>query len=210
MKEYNITIPSSWDEITLEMFDGITLAEGNPYDKTVEILNVLTGLPEDELRSMPAVVLESSGMNEKLAFLSKEPRKRMPQEKYSTGKNKYTVSLYPAKWTAAQYLDYNSVLGGGEQKKLARIIACFCIPEGKKYGEGYDFESVVNDLYHNMPVTVAMGYASFFQLQLTSFVKALSAYTEKKKKKLTRKQVNRSYKKSQKEVSTKSGTPSSL
>lgn len=207
MKEYNISVPSSWDEITLEMFDGIALAEGNPYDKTIEILNVLTGIPENELKNMPAIVLESSGINEKLSFLAKEPRKKMPQEKITLNGSNFIVNLYPAKWTAAQYLDYNSVLASGERKKLARIIACFTVPEGKKYGEDYDFDKVVDTIYEFMPVTLAMGYAGFFQLQLTSFVKALSAYSERKKKKLTRRQVSRLYKKSQKEASTQSGIP---
>lgn len=210
MKEYNISVPSSWDEITLEMFDGISLAEGNPYDKTIEILNVLTGIPENELKNMPAVVLESSGINEKLSFLAKEPRKKMPQEKITLNGNNFIVNLYPAKWTAAQYLDYNSVLASGERKKLAKIIACFTVPEGKKYGEDYDFDKVVDTIYEFMPVTIAIGYASFFQLQLTSFVKALSAYSERKKKRLTRRQANRLSKKVQKEVSTQSGIPSSL
>lgn len=210
MKEYNISVPSRWDEITLEMFDGISLAEGNPYDKTIEILNVLTGIPENELKNMPAIVLESSGINEKLSFLTKEPRKKMPQEKITLNGSDFIVNLYPAKWTAAQYLDYNSVLASGERKKLARIIACFTVPEGKKYGEDYDFDKVVDTIYEYMPITLAMGYASFFQLQLTSFVKALSAYSERKKKRLTRRQANRLSKKSQKEASTQSGIPSSL
>ena len=192
MKELNISVPSSWDEITLEMFDGISAAEGNPFEKTVSILNVLTGLSEEELRSLPATVFEGTGLNAKLGFLATEIRKRMPQEKYNTPNGKYTVSLYPQKWTAAQYLDYNTVLAGEDKKKLARIIACFTVPEGKKYGEGYDFESVVNDIYENMPVTVAMGYAGFFQLLLTSFTRALSAYSDRRKKKSTRRQESRS------------------
>lgn len=192
MKEIDMNVPTSWDEITLEMFDGITLADGNPYEKTVSILNVLTGLSEDEIRKMPAVTLEAAGINKKLAFLAKEPRKRMPQEKYSTKNFKYNVSVNPNKWTAAQYLDYCTVLSGGETKKIARLIACFTVPEGCKYGDGYDFERVVDDLYENMPITVALGYSGFFQLQLTSYEKALSAYMEKKSRKSTRRRESRS------------------
>jgi hypothetical protein len=208
MKEYDFNIPTSWDEITLKMFEEISLAEGNPYERTVDILNILTGISEEELKVMPAVMLETSGINEKLGFLSTAPHKSMPNEKYSTKTRKYTVSLYPAKWTAAQYLDYSAALMTGDSKKLAKIIACFCVPEGHKYGDGYDFDEVVNDLYENMPITIALGYSSFFQLQLTSFVKALSAYTEKKKKRLTRRQASRLMKRTQEKLSTKSGTHS--
>ena len=210
MKELNINIPSSWDEITLEMFDSLTPSESNPYEKTVEILNVLTGLSKEEINKLPATFLESSGLLEKIKFLQQEPRKKMPQEIFKTPTTKYHVNVYPGKWTAAQYLDYNTTISNNVTKKMARLIACFTVPDGKKYGEDYDFERVVDDIYENMPVTLAMGYASFFQLQLTSFAKALSAYSDRKKKRLTRRQVNRLSKKVQKEVSTQSGTPSSL
>lgn len=210
MKELELNIPTSWDEITLKMFDEIVRAEGNPYEKTVSILETLSGIDEKVLRELPAITLESSGLNKKLEFLTKEPIKRAPGEKLKLNGKNYNVGLYPAKWTAAQYLDYNTVLGSGEQKKLARIIACFAVPEGKKYGD-YDYEAVVNELYEHLPVTIAMGFASFFQLQLHAFVKALSAYTEKKKKRLTRKQVNLLLKKPVRQIkaSMSNGTHSS-
>jgi hypothetical protein len=208
MKELNFTMPSSWDEVTLEMFDVITSNEENPYEKIQDILEILTGLPKSEIKELPATVLESAEINKKLSFMTKEPRKRMPVEKLTLNGKRYVMSLYPAKWTAAQYLDYNAVLGGGPQKKMAKLVACFCVPEGKKYGEGYDFDRLVDEIYEHMPVTVAMGFSSFFQLQLTSYVKALSAYTEKKKKKSTRKPASRLKRKSLRQDSTTSGTPS--
>lgn len=207
MKELNFTMPSSWDEVTLEMFDVITSNEENPYEKIQDILEILTGLPKSEIKELPATILESAEINQKLSFMTKEPMKRMPVEKLTLNGKRYVMSLYPAKWTAAQYLDYNAVLGGGPQKKMAKLVACFCVPEGKKYGEGYDFDKLVDEIYKHMPVTVAMGFSSFFQLQLTSYVKALSAYTEKKKKKSTRKLASR-LKKNLRKGSTTNGTPS--
>lgn len=208
MKEINITLPTSWDEVTLEMFDVITAKEENPYEKLTDILEILTGLPKSEIKELPATVLESSGLNQKLSFMTREPRKRMPSEKLTLNGKRYNVSLYPAKWTAAQYLDYNSVLGGSGDKKMAKLIACFTVPEGKKYGEGYDFDALVDEIYSHMPITVAMGYAGFFHLQLQASVGALKAYTEKKRKKSTRRLASRLSKKNRKKDSTTSGTPS--
>lgn len=208
MKELNITLPSSWDEVTLEMFDVITSEESNPYEKITDILEIMTGLPKSEIKDLPATVLESAKLNEKLSFMTKEPRKKMPVEKYTLNGKKYIMSLYPAKWTAAQYLDYNAVLGGGPQKKMAKCVACFMVPEGKKYGEGYDFDRLVDEIYENMPITVAMGFSSFFQLQLQAYVGALRAYTERKKKKSTHRRASRSKRKSLRQDSTTSGTHS--
>ena len=96
----------------------------------------------------------------------------------------------------------------GDNRKIAMIIACFAVPMGHVYGDGYDFDSVVDEIYKYMPITVALGYASFFQLQLHAFAKALAAYTEKKKKKSTRKQGNLFSRKNREKGSTRSGTPS--
>lgn len=209
MKQLELNIPESWDEITLEMFDEISNLEGNPYDNTVKILEAITGTDAAELKKIPAIYLESSGINQKLMFLTKEPKKRIPNENLTLNGKEYKVCLYPAKWTAAQYLDYTAVLQGGAQKKMAKLIACFTIPSGKKYGEDYDFDKVVDEIYHNMPITVALGYAGFFQLQLSSFAKALTAYSMKRKKRLTLRRENRLYRKSLREASTKSGIHSS-
>lgn len=195
MKELEIKIPTSWDEVTLRMFDEISAADGNPIDKTVTILQTLTGIDRKTLNGLPATFLETSGVMEGLSFLQHEPKKRVPAEKLTLNNKRYTVGLYPQKWTAAQYLDYTTVLQQGDNKKLARIVACFCVPEGKKYGEGYDFEQLVDELYDNMSITLALGYSGFFHLLLTSFEKALSAYTERKKRKSTRRQGNRSKRK---------------
>lgn len=209
MKELELNIPESWDEITLEMFDEISNLEGNPYDNTIHILETITGADSEDIKKLPAIYLESSGINKKLSFLASEPKKRVPSEKLTLNGIEYKVNLYPAKWTAAQYLDYTAVLQGGPNKKMAKLIACFTVPSGKKYGEDYDFDKVVDEIFHYMPVTVALGYAGFFQLQLSSFAKALTAYSMKRRKRLTRRQESRLFRRRLKEASTKSGTHSS-
>lgn len=209
MKEITLNIPSSWDEVTIKQFTKVTLAEGNVYEKMITVLSALTDTPEDDIRTLPATWVEQYGVSEKLAFLMKEPVKKMPLDKLTLNGKKYEVQLYPAKWTAAQYLDYCSVMGEENDKKIARIIACFCIPEDKKYGEGYDFDKVVNEIYSFMPITTALGYAGFFQLQLESFAKAIRRYTSRKKnRRLTRRQAGRLTKRGPKADSTPNGTAS--
>lgn len=207
MKEISFDIVSSWSDVTLEMFDQLTQITGdNPFERVPKLLSILSTLSEDEIKALPAHVLENGGIMEKLNFITKEPKPEMPSETVVINGKKYEMSLYPAKWTAGQYLDYSSVMGVETDKKLAKIIACFCVPEGHKYGDGYDFDEVTKSVYKNMSITQALGYSSFFLLQLTAFGKALVSYSEKKQKRLTRKQAKRKMRKTRRAGSTSSGT----
>lgn len=206
MKEISFDIVSSWSEVTLEMFDQLTQITGdNPFERVPKLLSILSTLSEEEIKALPAYVLESGGIMEKLNFMTKEPKPEMPSENIVIDGKKYEMSLYPAKWTAGQYLDYSSVIGVETDKKLAKIIACFCVPEGHKYGDGYDFDEVTKSIYKNMSITQALGYSSFFLLQLTAFGKALVSYSAKKQKRLTRKQAKKMMRKRQAD-SMSSGT----
>lgn len=209
MKEISFEIISSWSEVTLEMFDQITQITGeNPYEKIPKLLSILSTLSEDEIKALPALTLQQIALTDKLEFLTKEPKPEMPAEKITLSGKKFNVSLYPAKWTAGQYLDYTSVTGVDTDRKLAKIIACFCIPEGHKYGDDYDFDDVIKVIYKNMSIEQALGYASFFQLQLTAFERALVSYSVKKQERLIRK-MEKKMRKKYRSGSTPSGIHSS-
>lgn len=211
MKEISLNIPSGWREVTVETFDELArISTENPYENTVRILSVLSDTPDDEIRKLPAMALENAGMSQKLSFLTKAPVPDVPCEKITLNGKYYKVCLYPAKWTAGQYLDYTSVLQMPENKKIAKLVACFMVPEGMEYGNGYEFDDVVNEIYKYMPITTALGFSSFFQLQLKSFAKALKDFSARKKKRLTRRQANRMKRKARRADSTPSGTTSSL
>ena len=205
MTELNFSIITSWSEVTLEMFDQITQVTGTPYEQIPKLLSILSSATEDDIRSVPVLLLDSAGVSEKLSFLSKQPKKMMPAEKITLKGKKYNMSLYPAKWTAGQYLDYSSVMSADTDRKFAKLIACFCVPEGKKYGEDYDFDEVVNIIYKNMSIEQALGYADFFALQLKSFAGALRDFSARKKNRLTLRQ-ERKLKKKLQAGSTSNGT----
>ena len=48
-KEYNVTIPKGWDEVTISMFEDLSSAmknaKGNPYSISVESISVLCDIP---------------------------------------------------------------------------------------------------------------------------------------------------------------------
>lgn len=209
MKEISFEIISSWSEVTLEIFDQITQVTGdNPYERIPKMLSILSTLSEDEIKALPALAFEKAALTGKLEFLTKEPKPEMPAEKITLGGKKFNMSLYPAKWTAGQYLDYSSVMNVDTDRKLAKIVACFCIPEGKKYGEDYDFDEVIKVIYKNMSIEQALGYAGFFQLQLTALGRALVSCSQKEKERLIRR-AEKKMRKKYRSGSTPSGIHSS-
>lgn len=184
-----ITIPGSWGEVSIakvtELNNALEKAGENPYEISAAIIAVLSDVPLNEVRKWPVSVMNSPEMKKALEFTGTEPKKRMPSESIKINGRKYTVHLYPQKWTAGMWLDYTSAAKmENDVKKMARMIACFTVPEGMEYGEGYDFDKVVDEINDHMDIETAYGMTSFFQLTLASFVKALSLYSEREMKRL--------------------------
>ena len=193
-------VPKSWGEVSLRVFEDLSKAvavnPSNPYELTARTIAALTQKPYDEVRQWPVSVLGSSELADALSFVNKEPKKRMPSEKIVLDGKEFKVCIYPQKWSAGQWLDYTSVAKDeNENQKMAKLIACFTIPDGHEYGKGYDFDEIVETINDNMDIETALGLANFFQLQFDAFTKALAAYSARKLKKLlksTRKQARRS------------------
>lgn len=200
---YEVNIPKGWHEVSLKKFEELSTvidkSSGNPYEITARTIAVLTGLDYETIRKWPVSVLNSTELAKSLRFVTTEPQKRMPDDTVILGGKMYKVFLYPQKWTAGQWLDYTSVMKDeNTNAKLARIIACFVVPKGCEYGEGYEYDDVVKAINENIDIETALGMAGFFQLEFSAFVKALLAYSERKTKRLKRsirKQENRSSKK---------------
>ena len=62
-------------------------------------------------------------------------------------------------------------------------MSCFFVPEGKAYGEGYDLETVKDDIM-DMPVTVVNDIANFWQSMYKRFIRLSLASLRLKARKL--------------------------
>lgn len=187
--EYQVKIPSGWNEVSLRMFNDLNeamkKAGGNPYQISLESISILCDIPLDEVKSWPVNSFKTSGLQEALKFVLEKPKKAIPSEKIKLNGKEYNVCLYPQKWTAGQYLDYTTVMSmENVSDQMARILACFIVPKGCEYGKGYDFEDLVNEINDNMDIETALGISDFFLLEFSSFVKALTRYSEKKIRRL--------------------------
>lgn len=161
-----MTMPGGYDSLPLGRFlkvDAVLREPGlSDDDRTVAMLAALCGVGEEEVLALP--LDEFARLNIRSAFLLHPPK--APEGRHIPGRYRLGgLVLVPVtdvrKFTAGQYIDYNAFAGKGDAF-LPNVIACFLVPDGKAYGEGYDIAEVARAVTDYMPVTEAFALAAFF------------------------------------------------
>lgn len=179
----DIKIATSWDDVTLEQFDRLQEIDKDDVFATADILSILTGLDAEELLKLPSD--EYMMLCNKINFLNDMPRTCIPEPKLKLGDVVFNVTLAPQDMTAEQFLEYKSILMADKiDRKTARLMMCFMIPEGCKYNDGnYKIDEMLDLIYKHMSVVEVTAYANFFMIQYQAYTKAMLEYSERKIKK---------------------------
>ena len=175
-----INVPTSWSEISLEVMDKIAeISNNNSYtdeQRETDIIKLLTGITDDEIDNMN--IVDYQKILNSLKFLNQPISKVLPQASIELNNKTYSVLLYPSRMTAAQFLDYKTIMASDMNHKTARLIACFVVPEGSKYADdSYNPDDVVNDIYKYMSIEYAYGLTFFFEIQYRAFATGILAYS---------------------------------
>lgn len=175
-----INVPTSWSEISLETMDKIAeISNNSSYtdeQRETDIIKLLTGLTDDEIDNMN--IVDYQKILNSLKFLNQPISKVLPKDSIELNNKTYNVLLYPSRMTAAQFLDYKTIMASDMNHKTARLIACFVVPEGSKYADdSYNPEDVVNDIYKYMSIEYAYGLTFFFESQYKAFATGILAYS---------------------------------
>jgi hypothetical protein len=141
-----ITIKNSWESLTFAEFEQliqISDAEIPETYKTAHLISILTGLSVDEVESLPIPIYMK--LTPALAFLNTTPPEIKHKNEYTVNGRKYIVHAEVDKICTAQFLDYT---GYGKDKPVSttKMASCFLVPEGHKYGDGYDIAQVWFDI----------------------------------------------------------------
>ena len=181
-----INVPTSWSEITLEAMDKIAEISNNSIytdeQRETEFIKLLTGITDDDIDNMN--IVEYQKILNSLKFLNQPISKVLPKDSIELNNKTYNVLLYPSRMTAAQFLDYKTIMASDMNHKTARLIACFVVPEGSKYADDtYNPDDVVNDIYKYMSIEYAYGLTFFFESQYKAFATGILAYSIKEIKK---------------------------
>ena len=175
-----INVPTSWSEISLEVMDKIAeISNNSTYtdeQRETEIVKLLTGITDDEIDNMN--IVDYQKILNSLKFLNQPISKVLPQASITLNNKTYSVLLYPSRMTAAQFLDYKTIMVSDMNHKTARLIACFVVPKGAKYADDtYNPDDVVNDIYKYMSIEYAYGLTFFFEIQYRAFATGILAYS---------------------------------
>lgn len=97
-----------------------------------------------------------------IQFLNNAYEPKKVKRKYTVGDRDYEVELDPRHMQANQYIDYQTFIKDPDNH-LCNIAACFLIPAGKKYNNGYDVLNEAEYLYEHLTVDVLQDIFFFFQ-----------------------------------------------
>lgn len=168
-----IKIKNSWESLTYgEYMQLVQIGEANIPEnyKTTHLLSILTGESVEDLESLQITTFMK--LLPHLQFLNEKPKDVEHKNEYEVNGRKYIVQADVDKICTAQFLDYSSYIkekydtNGPNTVKLA---SCFLVPEGHKYGDGYDVNQVWNDIT-DMSFLDVKALAFFLQLQYASYI----------------------------------------
>ena len=157
-----------WDDVSIGQYlemENILKKEGDTLSKALDLLQILTGtdyskVPIDEYMEKVA----------ELSFLQTDvPTIDLPNEIALNGR-KYTLKNDVDKITASQFIDYNNYIQSEDDDKIIKIVGTFIIPKGHIYGDGYEFDTVMEDA-KDIPLPIANSIAFFLRKQSNKSLK---------------------------------------
>ena len=190
-----ITVPTSWDDITLKTFQEIEryYADTDKKFNVIDVIDILIDKDRDFIMTLPEVFL--SHILEKLEFLQTKPEEKEPRnwveikgERYTVNtQNKLKVGEYVAADTAMKADKYN----------YAAILAVLCRKDGEVYDSKFENELLEDriKMFEDVPVVDVLPIVSFFlNLWLASQIPSRLSSTIREGIDLTRSNIENSAK----------------
>lgn len=159
-----ITVPSSWNEITLKKYQEIEAFYDESQDNfnVMDVLHIMIDKDIDYINSLPAEFLDI--ILDKLSFLSEKPDFGEPTNKITINNEIYTVH-FENQLKVGEYIAADTILKN-DKHNYAALLAILCRKDGEIYDSKFENE-VIEDrikLFENQPVIKVMGLIQFFFL----------------------------------------------
>lgn len=174
----------SWNDVSITDWKKLRdISEENisEAEKNVATLAVLCEVSEDELWDMP--VGELQRLQNGIDWIGKfDFNKKASHKRITIGGEKYNITTDLNKLTVAAYVDYQLYINDRDNH-MGDILACFIVPEGKTYGNGYDVQELAKKIEDT--VSIVFWNEIFFSLLRNSLysIKAMQIYLTYRQKK---------------------------
>ena len=162
--------------------DAILQSDKEEIDKQVAIIALLSGETEQDILALP--LADYAALAAKTDFLRQECPPVTAPARVVVGGRAYIPVKDFTKVTTAQYVDFQTFSKGGTQK-LPELLAVLLVPDGKAYGDGYDFADVVADV-RTLPLPVALSLVGFFFAALSQSIEVSLTSLGERSRKMTR------------------------
>lgn len=186
----------NWKEITINVYQRLVDAVNsveitddetlNNINKEIAMLAVLCECDEDEIAGISKN--EFVRLSNECNFLSEMPKVKIT-DKYVINGKKYEVFLSLRDMNMSQYIDFQTFYKD-TNKYFKELLAIFLLPVGKKYGEGYNIEEVIDDIGNHLSIVDANSILFFFVIAYRSLTKVMLNYSIKQMKKAMKKEKN--------------------
>lgn len=177
----------NWNEISINTFEklqGLFNLEKtgdelmDNLNMNISMLSILCDVDEDTIANLSTN--DFTELSKQCMFINQMPKAKI-KDKYKINGQMYEVQFNVEDMTMSQYIDFQTFIKEKE-KYLKNICACFLIPKGKKYGEGYKISEVVEDIGNSFSIVDAHSIFFFFTLLFQSLTRATLACLVKKMK----------------------------
>ena len=161
----------NWNQITLKQYLQIQeayTANCSEYEKAGKLVKIILG---KDIEEIPITQIDHY-INQITALLNTPMPKVSIKKKYVINNHTYTLSPEIEDMTTSQFWDFTEY--SKDPKNIAKVLACFLIPEGKKYGE--DREVVLADM-EELSIVDVNCIAFFLLNRLKQLQRTIMAYS---------------------------------
>lgn len=164
----------SWNEVTIKdlmkIRDIDSLQMATPEEKNLKVASLIAGIPYDTMIQIPLADVRK--YMDGTEFLLHAPESVKARRSYTINGRKYNLFKNVEEMTVAQYLDFQQLLPEGFGSRPAEMLSVFLVPDGHNYNDGYDKETVVDDMYE-MSVPEGLGIADFFSRRCQRLIRLI-------------------------------------
>ena len=171
-----ITLPNSWDGITVGQFQDlypVLVSESKLVERVPALISVLSGLPLQDV--MKIKIEEYRKISKALSFLDTLDALTDVRDSFKVDGDRYSVDTNISNMCGAQYMDFMHFLGECKgdnnlvMQNLHNLLSCVVIKDerkrwGYKRGEydGSKIETTRKLIKDKMPISLAFPIAVFF------------------------------------------------
>lgn len=171
----------SWRDVTIDEYfnlvDRLSDEGLTEYEREVILVSFVMGVTEDKVWDMTIGEFKTNQMN--TAFMKEFNVARDCNFKtIQLAGEKYDVCTDLHNFTVAQYIDFQTFYAQRKDNTniLASLLACFIIPRGHGYAEGYDVNDLKLKIINGLDILTAEELLFFFLKRYLLLMRATANY----------------------------------